>query len=230
MNMHDKKKSHSTSRQKSKETDPCEAKKKGNTADTAGEEQEETPVSLVQSEYDALVQGKKDFEDKFLRTAAEYDNYKKRVQKEKTLWERGVYKEMLRDILSIYNSVNRGLEAGDDTLSGLKALKEQIVSILERHRVSPIEARGKKFDPDFHEALFTENTDEVPDKTVLEEIEPGYMFDGIVLIPSKVKVSQFPDTDGSGAEEADKDEKNDNDESPEQDTQRAESEMHSPDS
>ena len=159
---------------------------------TSSEEHQEETVNLSKSEYDALVEARNEFEDKFLRTAAEYDNYKKRVKKEKMLWERGVYKEMLRDILSIYNSVTRGLEADDGTSSGLKALKDQIISILDRNRVMPIEAKGKQFDTDYHESLFTEETEEFPDKTVLEEIEQGYIFDGTVLIPSKVKVSRVP--------------------------------------
>ena len=66
-------------------------------------------------------------------------------------------------------------------------------------------AKGKDFDPDRHEALFTEETDEVPDRTVLEEIEAGYMYRGVVLTPVKVKVSRFPQKEeivGENGEEA----------------------------
>lgn len=198
------------------------AGKKGTETKQSSEKEAEEAVSLPKIEYDALMQEKKEFEDKFLRTAAAYDNYRKRIEKEKNLWERGVYKEMLRDILSIYNSVNRGLEAEDDSVSGLNALKDQILAILERHRVSPIEARGKKFDPDYHEAVFTEETEEVPDKTVLEEIEPGYIFDTTVLLPAKVKVSRNPGADNpvvrkepSAGDEADAaEEQTENEENP----------------
>jgi len=187
----DTRNAHMPERKKEKKT---RTRKKGTETKQSSGKGAKEAVSLLKSEYDTLIQEKKEFEDKFLRTAAAYDNYRKRIQKEKDLWERGVYKEMLRDILSIYNSVNRGLEADDTSVSGFSVLKDQILAILEHHRVSPIEAKGKKFDPDYHEAVFTEETEEVPDKTVLEELEPGYMFDTTVLVPAKVKVSRNPGT------------------------------------
>jgi len=149
-------------------------------------------VCLKREEYEALLAEKNALGEKMLRIAAEYDNYRKRVHKEKEIWERSVYKEMLQDLLSVLSSVNRGIEAGDGSVSGLEALRDQILSILERRRVYPIEAEGKPFDPDLHEAVLTEETDAVPDRTVLEVLEQGYTFDGAVLVPSKVKVSKYP--------------------------------------
>jgi molecular chaperone GrpE len=185
---------------------PAQDREEPEAGGNAQEEEPEETVEVSLGELESLKQEHEDLNDRFLRLAAEFDNYRKRIEKEKTLWEISASKRAMGNMLLVFTSVIRGLETGDDSRAGLEAIRDQINAIFESEGVSIIPAENEPFDPDLHEAVFMEETDQVPEKTVLEEIEPGYMYRGTVLRPAKVKVSRKP-----AAEHRDPDEKKESD-------------------
>ncbi|MBM4314929.1 MAG: nucleotide exchange factor GrpE [Deltaproteobacteria bacterium] len=132
--------------------------------------------------------------DKFVRVAAELENYKKRAVREKADAIKYGNESLLRDILPLVDSVDRALEhAGTSEdfeafKQGLKLLHEQLLCCLKKHGVELIDTAGKDFDPNVHEAMLQVVDDERETGKVVNEFERGYLLNGRLLRPAKVCV------------------------------------------
>lgn len=132
--------------------------------------------------------------DKYVRTVAEFDNYKKRTTREKAEAIKYGNEALLRDILPLLDNMNRALEHAcnsDDFEAfkqGLKMLQDQFVCCLQKHGVEQLEAVGKDFDPHFHEAMLQVESEDHEHSTVINEFEKGYLLNGRLLRPAKVSV------------------------------------------
>jgi molecular chaperone GrpE len=140
-----------------------------------------------------------DFRDRWLRTQAELENFRKRSLKE--LEAERQYRSMpvVRDVLPVLDGLQRALQVAKSTkdveqlLQGMDMVAQQFDAALARHSVVPIKAVGEPFDPNLHEAIQQAPSNEHPPMTVLFEVERGYqMFDRVVR-PSKVIVSIKPE-------------------------------------
>jgi molecular chaperone GrpE len=133
-------------------------------------------------------------EDRFKRALADLDNYRKRSARElqRLVAERG--DAALLEWFEVVDSLDRALrEKPDDPLyDGLRAVLDQIESILERHGVRRIGAAGEPFDPNRHEAVEVRETDEQPDRAVLEVFRSGFARGDRVLRPAQVVVARAP--------------------------------------
>ena len=132
--------------------------------------------------------------DKYVRAAAELDNYKKRAVREKADAIRYGNENLLRDILPLVDNMDRAMEHAcnsDDFNAfreGLKMLQQQLLSCLQKHGVEQVEAVGKDFDPHVHEAMLQVESKEHDESKVVGEFERGYLLNGRLLRPSKVSV------------------------------------------
>lgn len=132
--------------------------------------------------------------DKLLRKAAEFDNFRKRNEKEKSqMFEIGV-KSIVEKILPVIDSFERGLETVtvDDVdnafVEGMEKVYKQLLTCLEEAGVKAIEAVGKEFDPNFHNAVMHDEDPEQGENIVIEELQKGYMYRDSVVRYSMVKV------------------------------------------
>lgn len=136
--------------------------------------------------------------DRLKRLQADFDNYKKRVEREREEFARIVEDRFLLKILPIYDNLERAFRSynhnndKDSFIEGLERIFAQFSEFLRGEGVQPIEALGKPFDPLLHEALLSVETDKEPPNVVLEEFERGYVRAERVLRPSRVKVSRRP--------------------------------------
>jgi len=134
--------------------------------------------------------------DKYLRISAEFENYKKRVSKDRTDLINFSNEKLLRDLLPVLDSLDRALDhvsnSGDFDafVEGLGLINEKLQGMLEKHGVEKIEAVGKDFDPNYHEALMQVENGTYGNNKVVEEFEKGYLLNGRLLRPSKVTVSK----------------------------------------
>jgi molecular chaperone GrpE len=138
--------------------------------------------------------------DEFLsllqHTRADYANYQKRVQKEIDTARRFACQPLIADLLPGLDNLARAVAAADSNasatglLDGVRMVHQQLLDALARHGVRAIEAIGKPFDPIFHEALLERPSAEAPDRTVLQELEKGYLLHDRVIRPAKVVVSK----------------------------------------
>ena len=148
----------------------------------------EEQLQAVVAERDALLQ-------KWLLAVADLDNYRRRVQKEAEQERRYAVLPLARDLLPALDNLHRALEAaknGGDVkqlVQGVQMVAKQFDEILARHAVVPINATGKPFDPNLHQALQQVPTPDKPPMTVLAEYERGYTLHDRVVRPSTVIVS-----------------------------------------
>ncbi len=138
--------------------------------------------------------------EKLLRSMAETENMRRRSEKEKEDAHNYAITKFARDVLSISDNLRRALdsipeesredEAVKTLLTGVEMTEAELISTFGKHKIEPVEAEGKKFDPNFHQAMFEiENTDVEPG-TVLQVVQSGYVIAGRLLRPALVGVSK----------------------------------------
>jgi molecular chaperone GrpE len=146
--------------------------------------------------------------EKYLRTLADFDNYRKRVERERAETSRGAQAEPLRAFLGVVDNLDRALGAGgsgNDLRAGVQMILKQSEDLLRRFGVEAVPALGQPFDPALHEAVvrFEDPGVEVP--MVSEEFQRGYRYNGRLLRPAMVKVA-VPVEDHAAPEELGDDE------------------------
>ncbi|MDR0311060.1 MAG: nucleotide exchange factor GrpE [Acidobacteriota bacterium] len=140
-----------------------------------------------------------EWQDRFMRKAAEFENYRKRMDREKAELRIASQSAILRNLLPVLDGFDRALKyfSGAERVAGsveqyregIELLFRQVLDALAQAGVAPIEAEGKPFDPHLHEALSREETSEVADGTIVSELRRGYMFNETLLRPSQVIVA-----------------------------------------
>lgn len=155
-----------------------------------GEEPEE-----ALSEIDKLAREKDDYYDRLLRTQADFDNYRKRVQKERANLLRYGAESSLREILPVVDNIARAVDsarAHEDSNSqlreGIELILTQFLGILEKLGVKPIETIGHPFDPNKHDGLLRVHAPDAEEGAVVDEIRKGYYLHDKVLRPAQVTV------------------------------------------
>lgn len=133
--------------------------------------------------------------DRLLRRAAEFENYKRRTENEKDVLFKYAAEPFILKVLPIYDDLKRSLSHIDnDNLEsvrdGFKMIADKFTQVLEAQGVKKIDSVGKEFDYEYHEALLQQPSEEYPENIIIEEIEPGYIYKDKVLKHSKVIVSQ----------------------------------------
>ena len=141
---------------------------------------------------DKLEQQVEDLTDRLKRSMAEFDNYRKRTEKEKSSMYIIGAREIIEKILPVVDNFERGLAQapeGDAFAEGMQMIYKQLMTTLEGLGVEPIEAVGKEFNPDFHNAVMHVDDEEAGDNMVVEELQKGYTYKGFVVRHSMVKVA-----------------------------------------
>jgi molecular chaperone GrpE len=160
------------------------------------DESVEQPERNLQEELEAA-------EDKLLRVAAEFENFKKRIEREQSKLMKYAGENILRELLTTLDNLDRAIDQGkadaDDAsaklesmLEGLDLTQKGLVGTLEKFGVEPLDAVGQEFNPDEQDALTMENSSEVPANHVLREFAKGYRFKDRVLRHAQVVVSSGP--------------------------------------
>lgn len=148
----------------------------------------------------ALARERDELRDRLLRTAAEFDNYRKRTERERREASDYAATELLREILPVVDDLERALAApvepgpGADRIAayrdGLDLIRRQFLEVLKRRGVEPLDVVGQQFDPQWHEALAQEPANGRPDGEVTAEIRRGYRLGQRLLRAALVKVAQ----------------------------------------
>jgi len=135
--------------------------------------------------------------DQLLRSRAEFDNFRKRTAREVERIRKTAAESLIHELLSVLDNLELALKhsakEGDPLTTGVRLVYKQILDTLERNGLEKIEAVGKKFDPNIHEAVAQAPSDTVEPDHVVEEFQRGYRLGGQILRPSKVLVSRPPD-------------------------------------
>jgi molecular chaperone GrpE len=132
------------------------------------------------------------FRDRYMRAIADFENFRKRSEREKTEFYKYAMAGVLKDLLPVLDNFDRALdhaEEGDDFHKGVLLIYKQLFSVLQKHGVRTIEESGVKFDPNIHEAVVREEDDSVPSHTVTAVLQKGYFLHDRLLRPAMVKVA-----------------------------------------
>lgn len=164
--------------------------------DKKKEKASKSEIKELQKKIEELEKEKNELKDSMLRRAAEFENYKRRTEREQTELMKFASERFILSILPVYNDLERSFSHIDDENNseslkqGLTLVFNNFKKAFDEHDIKKIEAKGSQFDFNFHEALMQQPSEDVPPHTVLEEIEPGYTFKGKVIKHAKVIVSQ----------------------------------------
>ncbi len=162
-----------------------------------------TDADEAENEVERLRRELEENRDRMLRIAAESENFKKRMQRERDTMLKYAGENILRELLTTVDNLDRALEQVGDgegvspqnvqaLIEGVQLTRKGLLGTLEKFEVTPLESVGKKFDPELHEALTMEPSDEVPAQHVLQEFVKGYKFKDRLLRAAKVAVSNGP--------------------------------------
>ena len=156
-------------------------------------------IVLSKEEYEHLsseARRAKELQEKCLRIQADFDNARKRLEREKEDFIKFAQFNIIQDFLSVLDDFERAFASAKETkdidklIEGLEMIGKDIYSLLNKYGVEEIEAEGKIFNPEFHEALMQEETNDVPENTVISVLQKGYKLHNKVLRPARVKVSK----------------------------------------
>ena len=148
------------------------------------------------ADADELQRQRDDFYDRLLRKTAEFDNYRKRVERDRQSMAEAVAADVVRDLLPLVDDLERALKAetggegAEAYRKGVELIHRQLLDILRKRGVRPIEALGTDFDPHFHQAIAHEPAEGRRDGEVIEEFGRGYMLGDRLIRPAIVKVAK----------------------------------------
>jgi molecular chaperone GrpE len=156
-------------------------------AEKAGEESIETVDIKESAEFQEL-------NDRYLRLAAEFENYKKRTSREYSRLVETAESSLILELLQVVDDFKRALKHDDNDKvnfrQGIELIANKLEEILSRRGVREIEAMGKQFDPNFHEAIMQVEIEDKEDGIIVEEVQSGYFLNDRVLRPAKVVVAK----------------------------------------
>ena len=155
----------------------------------------EAQIAALTAERDQLAAEKADMKDRLLRALADFDNFRRRAERDRSEYVQFAAMEMVRDLIPILDDFRRALKvetADKEYAKGIELIAQRLFETLKKAGLEPIEAAGKQFDPNLHQAVDRVQSEELPDQTVLEEYQSGYNFKGKLLRPAMVKVAVKP--------------------------------------
>ena len=152
-------------------------------------------IAALAAERDQLAAEKGELSDRLLRTLADFENFRRRADRDRSDFIQYAAMEMVRDLLPILDDFRRARKAetaDKEYAKGVELIYQRLSETLKKAGLEPIEAAGKPFDPNVHQAVDRAQSEELPDQTVLEEYQSGYNFKGKLLRPAMVKVAVRP--------------------------------------
>jgi molecular chaperone GrpE len=154
-------------------------------------------IEALERELDEVQRSETELRGNWQRSAADFANYKRRTEEERTTVAQFASSILIGKLLSVLDDFDRALDnvpadAHDPWVEGVQLVERKLRSVLEGEGVTPIEAIGHPFDPNVHEAVVHEETADAPDNQVIGELQRGYRLHDRVLRPALVKVANNP--------------------------------------
>ena len=155
----------------------------------------ESQLAFLSNERDELAKKNADLEDRLLRARAEFDNARRRVERERSEYIQFAAMDLVKDLLPVLDDFERALKvetADRDYAKGVELIYQRMFETLKKMGLEPITTAGCQFDPNLHQAVERVQTDEAEDLSILSEYQRGYNFKGKLLRPAMVRVAVKP--------------------------------------
>jgi len=153
-------------------------------------------INLLKIEIESRGKTINEYLNQIKRTQADFENYRKRVEKEKEDIALEEKRKILCEMITVADDLDRSIAASKknhdaESLSkGVEMVHKKLMSMFAKEGIAKIESVGKQFDPRLHEAVAVEESKNIKDNTVIEELEKGYIFKNKILRPAKVRVAR----------------------------------------
>ena len=177
--------------------DVVEVRDTGDSLESALEQEETAALAAAEDKLRSVHRDLEELKDRHLRKLAEFENHKKRSEKERQEYFKIALAGFVHDFLPVMDNFGRALEHArpqdleSDFGQGVALIGKQIADLWKRYGLIPIDTSGP-FDPNLHEAVATEETDAVPPGTILEVLQKGYFLNDRLIRPASVKVAVRP--------------------------------------
>jgi molecular chaperone GrpE len=153
-----------------------------------GEEQRQTTVPA--EELDAALRERDEYLDALRRLKAEFENSRKRQERERGRLLETASEKVVRELLPVLDNLDRALESEGDIRGGVQATRDQLADVLRNEGLLPVASDGQPFDPNVHEAVMGQPSEEHEEGTVLQTFQTGYLLNGKAIRPAKVVVAK----------------------------------------
>jgi molecular chaperone GrpE len=155
---------------------------------------EERAGGETSAEIERLKEELRQEHDTLLRALADFDNYRRRVERDRASAARSGKRDVILSLLDVLDGFDRALnhmgDAPSSVAQGVQAIHRNLLSVLERHGVDPFDSVGENFDPRFHDAIGAVHSDDTESGKVVDELQRGYRWGDEVLRPARVRVAQ----------------------------------------
>ena len=161
-------------------------------AEEAAADSAEPAAPPAEDDADTAGGAPDEFKNRYVRVLADFENFRKRTEREKADFFRYAVANVLKDVLPVLDNFDRALdhaEEGDEFHRGVSLIYKQLYDVLQRHGLKPIDESGVAFDPNIHEAVVREEDDSVPNHSVTAVLQKGYFLHDRLLRPALVKVA-----------------------------------------
>lgn len=166
------------------------------TDETPAVDNEERAVEPEENDLEVAQRHAKENYDKFLRVYAEFENYKKRMERERSEFLKYANEGLIKELLAVIDNLDRAVgqarqnAEAESLVEGVEMILRQIKEVMEKHGVRELQSLGEPFDPNVHEAMMHEIADDHDENTVIDELQKGYIFKDRLIRPALVKVSK----------------------------------------
>lgn len=155
---------------------------------------DQTDVDSLQKELAEQRQEAEDYKNRWVRLQADFDNFRKRVQREKEELVKYASAQLCESLLPVLDNFQFALAAKDEqpekVAEGVELIQRQLEEVLEKEGLTPVPTVGEEFNPALHEAVLVEESADYPENTVMEELRRGYLLNDRLIRPAMVKVAK----------------------------------------
>ncbi|HEX2740277.1 MAG TPA: nucleotide exchange factor GrpE [Rubrobacter sp.] len=153
-------------------------------------EPEQDELAVILQELEAARQERDQYLDALRRLKAEFENSRKRQERERTRILSLASERLVQELLPVLDNLDRALEAGGDIREGVQATREQLADVLGNEGLLPVASDGQPFDPNVHEAVMGQPSEEHEEGTIIQTFQRGYLLNGKPIRPAKVVVAK----------------------------------------
>lgn len=160
------------------------------TPDDVPEEAVAGEPTVPPAEFEAVSQERDQYLESLRRLKAEFDNSRKRQERERARILEAASEKLVQELLPVLDNLDRALESEGDIRGGVRATRDQLADVLANEGLLPVASDGQPFDPNVHEAVMGQPSDEHEEGTVLQTFQRGYLLNGRAIRPAKVVVAK----------------------------------------
>ena len=176
-------------------------KKEIETENDMNNEYEQTKIEMLEEEIEKLLEETASYKDRWLRAAAEFENFRRRNEKDRIDWIKNANKDLILELINVYEHLEMAMKSADtdqvpeNFRKGIVMVHDQLKSLLEKYGLRRIEAVGEEFDPQYHQAIICTEKDGFDDNIIFDCIQNGYILNDKVLRHARVAVAKAPEED-----------------------------------